>query len=83
MLQVGNHVPTDVCANTAAIVSEEKPKHFFLERYRVAYANEMAHSFDALANGKPVQTSIQDGVKALELADAATRSWRERRSIEL
>jgi myo-inositol 2-dehydrogenase/D-chiro-inositol 1-dehydrogenase len=83
MLQAGNHRPTEVFAHTAAAVCEDKPENFFLERYRVAYANEMAHFFDALANGKPVQTSIQDGVKALELADAATRSWRERRAIEL
>ena len=83
MLQAGNHRPTEVFAHTAVSVSEDNPEHFFLERYRVAYANEMAHFFDALANGKPVQTSILDGVKALELADAATRSWRERRAIEL
>ncbi len=83
MLQAGNHRPTEVFAHTAVSVSEDKPEHFFLERYRVAYANEMAHFFDALANGEPVQTSILDGVKALELADAATRSWRERRAIEL
>jgi myo-inositol 2-dehydrogenase/D-chiro-inositol 1-dehydrogenase len=43
----------------------------------------MAHFFDALANGKPLQITVQDGVKALELADAATRSWRERRAVEL
>ena len=48
------------------------PEHFFLERYRAAYALEMAHFFDALAKGTPVRTSIEDGVKALELADAAT-----------
>jgi len=83
MLQAGNHKPTEVFAHTAVNVSEDKPENFFLERYRVAYANEMAHFFDALANGKPLQTTIQDGVKALELADAATRSWRERRAIEL
>ena len=28
-------------------------------------------------------TTIADGVRALELADAATRSWRERRIVEL
>jgi myo-inositol 2-dehydrogenase/D-chiro-inositol 1-dehydrogenase len=83
MLQAGNHKPTEVFAHTAVNVSEDKPENFFLERYRVAYANEMAHFFDALANGKPLQTTIQDGVKSLELADAATRSWRERRTIEL
>ena len=83
MLQAGNHRPTEVAAHTAASVSRDKPEHFFLERYRVAYANEMAHFIDAVAGGKPVRTTIADGVKALELADAATRSWRERRIVEL
>ena len=83
MLQAGNHRPTEVAAHTAVSVSRDKPEHFFLERYRVAYANEMTHFIDAVAGGKPVNTTIADGVKALELADAATRSWRERRIIEL
>jgi myo-inositol 2-dehydrogenase/D-chiro-inositol 1-dehydrogenase len=83
MLQAGNHRPTEVSAHGAEQISYDKPEHFFLERYRVAYANEMAHFFDAVTQGKPVLTTIHDGVKALELADAATRSWRERRSIEL
>jgi myo-inositol 2-dehydrogenase/D-chiro-inositol 1-dehydrogenase len=83
MLQAGNHKPTEVTASTAHSVSRDKPEYFFLERYRVAYANEMAHFFDALAHGKPVRTSIDDGVKALELADAATLSWREQRIVEL
>ncbi len=83
MLQAGNHRPTEVTASTAASVSCDKPEHFFLERYRAAYANEMAHFFDVLAKGTPVRTSIADGVKALELADAATLSWREKRIVEL
>ena len=83
MLQAGNHRPTEVTASTGTSVSQDLPEHFFLERYRVAYANEMAHFFDALAHGKPVRTSIADGVKALELADAATVSWREKRIVEL
>jgi myo-inositol 2-dehydrogenase/D-chiro-inositol 1-dehydrogenase len=83
MLQAGNHTPTEVTAATAASVSRDKPEHFFLERYRVAYADEMAHFFDALAKGTPVRTTIGDGVKALELAEAATTSWREKRIVEL
>ncbi len=83
MLQARNHKPTEVVAATAQGVSEDKPEHFFLERYRSAYANEMAHFFAAINDGTPVETSIQDGVKALELADAATHSWREKRVIEL
>jgi myo-inositol 2-dehydrogenase / D-chiro-inositol 1-dehydrogenase len=83
MLQAGNHAPTEVTSATAASISRDKPEHFFLERYRVAYANEMAHFLDALAKGGPVRTSIDDGVRALELAEAATTSWREKRIVEL
>ena len=82
-LQAGNHKPTEVFAHTAANVSEDKPEHFFLERYRAAYALEIAHFFDALTHGKPVRTTLADGVKALELADAATRSWQEGRIVTL
>jgi myo-inositol 2-dehydrogenase/D-chiro-inositol 1-dehydrogenase len=81
MLQVGNHRPTEVVASTANAVSTDLPEHFFLERYRAAYANEMAHFFDALATGGPMRTTIDDGLKALELADAATRSWQEGRVV--
>ena len=83
MLQAGNHRPTEVTAATAASVSRDKPEHFFLERYRLAYATEMAHFFDAIARGAGVRTTIEDGVKALELAEAATISWREKRIVSL
>ena len=83
MLQAGNHAPTEVTAATAVNVSRDKPEHFFLERYRIAYANEMAHFFDALAKRGPMRTSIDDGVRALELAEAATTSWREKRIVDL
>jgi myo-inositol 2-dehydrogenase/D-chiro-inositol 1-dehydrogenase len=83
MLQAGNHTPTEVVAWTDAGVAADKPEHFFLERYRVAYAVEMAHFFDALAKGSPMRTSIDDGVAALALAEAATTSWREKRVVTL
>jgi myo-inositol 2-dehydrogenase/D-chiro-inositol 1-dehydrogenase len=81
MLQAGNHRPTEVVAWTDRAVAADKPEHFFLERYRVAYAVEMAAFFESLASGKPVKTTIDDGVKALELAEAATTSWRENRIV--
>lgn len=83
MLQAGNHRPTEVVCYGPQHVSADKPEHFFLERYRAAYAAEMAHFFDAHANGTPPRTSVEDGLKALELAEAATTSWRERRIVEL
>jgi myo-inositol 2-dehydrogenase / D-chiro-inositol 1-dehydrogenase len=81
MLQAGNHKPTEVVAWNANAIAADKPEHFFLERYRAAYAAEMAHFFDALAKGTAIRTSIDDGVKALALAEAATTSWREKRIV--
>jgi myo-inositol 2-dehydrogenase/D-chiro-inositol 1-dehydrogenase len=72
-----------VVAYSKTAVSSDVPEAFFRERYRAAYALEIAHFFDALTRGKPVRTTLQDGVKALELADAATRSWQEGRIVTL
>ncbi len=83
MLQAGNHAPTEVIASTTSAVSRDLPEHFFLERYRAAYANELAHFFAVLAGREKLRTTIDDGVKALELADAATTSWKEGRIVRL
>jgi myo-inositol 2-dehydrogenase/D-chiro-inositol 1-dehydrogenase len=43
----------------------------------------MAHFFEVLAGRDVPRTSIDDGVAALALAEAATTSWREQRIVEL
>ena len=43
----------------------------------------MAHFFDVVAGKTAARTSIDDGVEALALAEAATTSWREKRIVEL
>jgi myo-inositol 2-dehydrogenase / D-chiro-inositol 1-dehydrogenase len=43
----------------------------------------MKYFFDAVGSGKSARTDIHDGVKALELAEAATLSWREQRVVAL
>jgi myo-inositol 2-dehydrogenase/D-chiro-inositol 1-dehydrogenase len=83
MLQAANHAPTEVIASTAKAVSRDLPEHFFLERYRAAYANEMKHFFAVLAGRDKLRTTIDDGVKAQELADAAATSWKEGRIVRL
>ncbi len=83
MLQAGNHTPTEVVASTATAVVRDLPLHFFLERYRAAYANELAHFFEVLAGKEKLRTTIDDGLKALELAEAATTSWREGRIVRM
>ena len=83
MLQAGNHRPTEVVLWSSGAITADKPEHFFLERYRAAYAAEMAHFFDVVAGHAAPRTSIEDGVAALALAEAATTSWREKRIVEL
>jgi myo-inositol 2-dehydrogenase/D-chiro-inositol 1-dehydrogenase len=83
MLQAGNHAPTEVVASTSKAVVRDLPLHFFLERYRAAYANELAHFFAVLAGKEKLRTTIDDGLKALALAEAATTSWREGRIVAM
>ncbi|HJU21271.1 MAG TPA: Gfo/Idh/MocA family oxidoreductase, partial [Casimicrobiaceae bacterium] len=83
LLQAGNHRPTEVMLWSSGAITADKPEHFFLERYRAAYAAEMTHFFDVVEKAVPPRTSIDDGVAALALAEAATTSWREKRVVDL
>src|SRR5882757_4271121 len=83
LLQAGNHRPTEVTLAGGDGIQSDKPEAFFLERYRAAYAAEIAHFLAALQAGTPVRCTIDDAVKAQELADAATRSWQEGRIVSL
>lgn len=83
MLQAGNHRPTEVVASGPDVVSTDKPEHFFLQRYEKAYRCELDHFVAVLVGKEKLRVSIEDGVKALELADAATTSWRENRIVRL
>ncbi|KFG94768.1 myo-inositol 2-dehydrogenase [Burkholderia paludis] len=83
MLQAGNVRPTEVSAWLPGGIATDAPEPFFLERYRQAYAAEIAHFVDALRDGSPVRTTIDDGLAALELAEAALTSWKTGRVIVL
>ncbi len=74
LLQCGNHKPTEVVQWDASGVRADKPEAFFLQRYAAAYRLEIEHFFDCLQTGKPFKTTVEDGVKAQQLADAATLS---------
>lgn len=74
MVQAGNHKPSEVIVSSRDGVSKDLPEHFFLERYRAAYKIELQSFIDTLVEGKPLETTIEDGINALELADACVRS---------
>ncbi|MDN5789012.1 inositol 2-dehydrogenase [Pseudorhodobacter sp.] len=57
--------------------------NFFMTRYITAYANEIAAFVAAVASGAPTPTTGYDGLKALELADAALKSAQTGNMVKL
>ncbi len=57
--------------------------NFFMDRYAQAYANEIAAFVAALNDGGPLPTTGSDGLKALELADAALDSAQTGKAVVL
>ena len=56
---------------------------FFLERYADAYRDELTAFIDAVNNDSPVTPTVEDGVAALVLAEAAERSARSGQTVEV
>ena len=71
----------DVVASTAQGVVADKPLHFFLERYAEAYRAELAHFLDVVAGRARPLVGIEDGRRALQLAEAANESLRLGRAV--
>lgn len=82
LLQCGNHAPTAVQQWNAHGIQADKPEAFFLQRYAAAYRLEMEHFFACLQSGAPFKTTVQDGVLAQQLADAATESARSGQAVQ-
>ena len=73
-LAAENEIENTVVKSTVDGVVSAKPVYFFLERYMRAYSIEWSAFVDACVDGKPVPASVQDGVNALALAEAANQS---------
>ncbi|MGX9962858.1 inositol 2-dehydrogenase [Roseomonas sp. F4] len=82
-LIAGNRVGSTVEQADAQAVSTDKPLHFFLERYALAYRAEMLAFIEAVTKGSPMPVGAADGRQALVLADAALRSMQEGRVVQL
>ena len=57
--------------------------NFFMDRYAQAYANEIAAFVAAINDGGVLPTTGEDGLKALQLADAALASARSGQAVTL
>jgi myo-inositol 2-dehydrogenase/D-chiro-inositol 1-dehydrogenase len=83
MVSAGNPLP-----DTTTIVNEEGHRtppllHFFTDRYRASYAEELRSFVDSVSNGtKPVVTG-RDGLIGIQIATAARQSMRTGAPVRL
>ncbi|WP_455925671.1 inositol 2-dehydrogenase [Pseudomonas putida] len=84
MLQMDNLRPTTIRRWSQEVTDAREPLlNFFLERYQQAYKSELEAYIDALVHKKPLPTTVQDGLKALKLADACVESVASGRTVKL
>jgi myo-inositol 2-dehydrogenase / D-chiro-inositol 1-dehydrogenase len=83
MLQAGNSRDTTVVRADATGFSIDPARHFFLERYAEAYRAELDAFATCVIEGSPPSPNGADGLRALILADAATKSARTGQSVEI
>ena len=83
LLRAGNVTATTVEFASAAGFATEPALPFFLERYAEAYRRELDAFITAVTAGQAPQPSGEDGLKALLLADAATRSAQTGETVRL
>lgn len=74
LLQANNVLEDTVVKSSTAGVTCAKPKYFFLESYMQAYAAEWSAFVEAVTGGGTIPVKLDDGVAALAMAEAATRS---------
>lgn len=81
-LMVGESRELPIRRYTSAGVMEDH-QYFFLERFRVAYRNEIIAFLNAIRDDAPVSVTGEDGRAALQLAIAAEESLRRGQPVSL
>ncbi|MGJ8615279.1 MAG: Gfo/Idh/MocA family oxidoreductase, partial [Sulfitobacter sp.] len=74
MLRAENILEHTVEHASGAGFNRAPAQHFFLERYEAAYLAEITHFVQAVGSGSTPNPSIEDGLRAQLLADAAALS---------
>jgi myo-inositol 2-dehydrogenase/D-chiro-inositol 1-dehydrogenase len=83
LLRAGNVTATTVELATGAGFVTDPVLPFFLERYASAYRAELDAFIAAVASGTAPRPSGADGLRALLLAEAATRSAQTGQTVQL
>ena len=83
LLQAENMLENTVVKSTTAGVASAKPTYFFLERYMPAYAVEWEAFVAAMLDGAPMPVTLEDGIAALAMAEAATEAAKSGQAVEV
>ena len=83
LLQAENILENSVVKSNNDGVISAKPKYFFLERYLSAFKAEWNAFVKSINDDEPIAVTLEDGVAALAMAEAATRSQSAGKSIQL
>ncbi|MEN8838860.1 MAG: inositol 2-dehydrogenase [Celeribacter marinus] len=83
LLQAQNMLENTVVKSTTAGVVSAKPTYFFLERYMPAYAVEWEAFVSAALDGTPMPVTLEDGIAALAMAEAATHSFQTGQAVNV
>jgi myo-inositol 2-dehydrogenase/D-chiro-inositol 1-dehydrogenase len=74
---------TIVRSDAQRTASREPLLHFFIERYRQSYVDELHEFIEAVAARRPPEVGFDDGRAALMLADAALESFRHGKVVSI
>ena len=83
LLQAQNMLENTVLKSTTAGVVSAKPTYFFLERYMPAYAAEWEAFVSAVLDGTDMPVTLEDGIAALAMAEAATESFKSGQAVDV
>ncbi|HBM74974.1 MAG TPA: hypothetical protein DD429_05400 [Clostridiaceae bacterium] len=79
---VSNDTDSSAVLSTEDGVFSEKPKYFFLERYKDSFVEELREFFDAVKNDTDTPVSGMDGLKPVLIGLAAKKSYLENRPVK-
>ena len=82
-MQAENIAENSVVKSTTVGVLSAKPKYFFLERYIGAFKAEWDAFVKSIHDHKPVPVTLEDGVTALAMAEAAAQSQNTGKTVQL
>ena len=74
-ITVSNDTPSSAVLSTEEGVFSDKPKYFFLERYKDSFIEEVKDFFDAVLNDKETPVTGIDGLKPVLIGLAAKKSY--------